>query len=297
MELLHGGYDGGGVLAIAMRGERIASAGRDGGVRLWRIVGEELVRTKYLNTSAIASALLLPGSEDGPLWAGFLDGSLRRWSSLSGEEPALTVSCRSPVLAIASCAELGVIAAATVNGTVELYAMHDGTPRGVWSPFTLDDSKEFAGARARSVAFVQDAPTGTWSIFVGGSDGSMARHQLVGSEADVATDGGSISLFDRSRAGEKAAPNHGGQVVALTPGPAGVLVSGAHDGTIRVWDVSSGAPSCLYGLQGYKVWLGSVCSDGARLISDGADNANNARLFGRGDVKWRLRRINGENDE
>ena len=38
--------------------------------------------------------------------------------------------------------------------------------------------------------------------------------------------------------------------------------------------VSSGeGPVCLYGLGGYKVWLGSVWSDGRRIVSDGRDNA------------------------
>jgi len=67
-----------------------------------------------------------------------------------------------------------------------------------------------------------------------------------------------------------------GSVVALTPGPPGLLISGAHDGTLRVWDLEGGAggePSCLYGLGGYKVWLGSVCTDGRRLVSDGMDNS------------------------
>ena len=33
-------------------------------------------------------------------------------------------------------------------------------------------------------------------------------------------------------------------------------------------------PRCLFGLGGYKVWLGSVCTgdNGLRLISDGSDN-------------------------
>ena len=37
-------------------------------------------------------------------------------------------------------------------------------------------------------------------------------------------------------------------------------------------DTPAEGPKCLYGLAGYKVWLGSICSDGRRLVSDGADN-------------------------
>ena len=36
MRELHGEYDGNGVLSVALCGSRVASAGREGGVRLWR---------------------------------------------------------------------------------------------------------------------------------------------------------------------------------------------------------------------------------------------------------------------
>jgi len=37
MRLLNGEYDGNGVLAVAMRGDRVASAGREGGARIWKV--------------------------------------------------------------------------------------------------------------------------------------------------------------------------------------------------------------------------------------------------------------------
>eukprot|EP00747_Dinoflagellata_sp_TGD_P009492 gnl/TRDRNA2_/TRDRNA2_119007_c0_seq1.p1 gnl/TRDRNA2_/TRDRNA2_119007_c0~~gnl/TRDRNA2_/TRDRNA2_119007_c0_seq1.p1 ORF type:complete len:508 (-),score=76.05 gnl/TRDRNA2_/TRDRNA2_119007_c0_seq1:64-1587(-) len=269
MEMLYGPYDGNGVLAIAMRGERIASAGRDGGVRLWRLVDEELELSHNLTTNALASALILP-EENGPLWAGFMDGSIRRWSSLGGEEPSLRVSCSSPVLAIAYCADLDLIAATTVNSTVELYSSKDGTPRGTWKPSDKD------GIRAQSVAFMQDMPTGGWSVCVGLSDGSIHRHWLISISKAAEEEPGVVSLldsvFDNSRAVARLEPDHAGPVVALTPGPAGLLVSGARDGSLRVWDLNAEKPNCLYGLAGYKVWLGSVCTDGKRIVADGSDN-------------------------
>ena len=37
LRLLHGEFDGGGLLAVGIAGECVVSAGRDGGARLWRM--------------------------------------------------------------------------------------------------------------------------------------------------------------------------------------------------------------------------------------------------------------------
>jgi WD40 repeat protein len=109
-----------------------------------------------------------------------------------------------------------------------------------------------------------------------GDEGSPAGAGGGGaSESEGANLGGS-SIFSEEREVEELLPSHGGQVVALTSTKDGLLVSGAHDGTLRVWDVlapeAGGGPKCLYGFGGYKVWLGSVCTDGRRLLADGSDN-------------------------
>ena len=90
----------------------------------------------------------------------------------------------------------------------------------------------------------------------------------------------SSSLFPTPA--EALMPPHGGQVVALCGRKGGLLVSGAHDGTLRIWDATATGtgmgkkgdvePRCLYGFGGYKVWLGSVTTDGTRLVADGCDN-------------------------
>jgi WD40 repeat protein len=51
----------------------------------------------------------------------------------------------------------------------------------------------------------------------------------------------------------------------------GLLVTSGIDGTMRIWDINT--EHYLYQFVGYKVWLGSVWTDGRRIISDGADNA------------------------
>jgi len=100
----------------------------------------------------------------------------------------------------------------------------------------------------------------------------------------------------------KLRPNHMGAIVAMASPAPGLLVTGAQDGNVRVWDVSyprnedegeeddddedddeeeaqyddvggkEMRPRCLYAMTGYKVWLGSIFANGKKLVSDGADN-------------------------
>jgi hypothetical protein len=77
-------------------------------------------------------------------------------------------------------------------------------------------------------------------------------------------------------------PPHNGPVVALASRSGGVLVSAGHDGVLRISQISASRinpervppPKALYGLGGYKVWIGNICIDdeGKRLLSDGRDD-------------------------
>ena len=186
-----------------------------------------------------------------------------------------------------------------------------GEPRGAWSPLAFDGSKGFKGSAARSVAFVQDDASGACCVAVGGDDGSLHLRWLADDgDGDGDGDGGAAAVaggdaFASGRPPQTLQPSHGGAVVALRGrDTSGLLVSGARDGTMRVWDLSAaaaagkgsddgggdgdgdggggggGAAKCLYGLGGYKVWLGSICTDGRRLVSDGSDNTVVVHDFG-----------------
>ena len=65
-------------------------------------------------------------------------------------------------------------------------------------------------------------------------------------------------------------PRHFGPCKCLASPLPGILVSAGQDGGMRVWDVAESM--CLYQFVGYKVWMGSLWTDGERLVSDGADN-------------------------
>ena len=141
MKLLHGDYDGGGLTALAFTAEHVVSAGREGGCVLWRIRSDgQLVQVAALRDGGeeqppVVSSLVLvlthaaDGSDGGgdvgggggggggegaaegclTVWAGCLDGSVRRWDvsdgtwtqRAAGTDVHLRVPSGSPVLDIA----------------------------------------------------------------------------------------------------------------------------------------------------------------------------------------------------
>jgi len=278
MRMLHGEYDGGGLLAIAFRGARIISAGREGGARVWRLCLErdELVPEGELSTGSLASSLYLQKDAD-VVWLASLDGSVSSWvlppvsagvnaDSAGSEQPTqpmagTVLKACAPVFSISVDEGLGLVACGTADGGVELFTL-TGQLRGRWLPAALD------GSSCRAVRIL--AVNGTNVLVAGGTNGQLVFRKFDPDLADC---------FEGSEEAQELEPAHNGQVVALEALPGGCLVSGAHDGTLRIWSLTD-EPKVLYGLGGYKVWLGSVCTDGRRLVSDGVDNSVVVHDFG-----------------
>jgi WD40 repeat protein len=279
--------------------------------------------TKAAVVSAIQITAATGAAEDGrddddddaqPLcvWLAGLDGLVRRWeyhpewAHTSGEAPlrdaaapkcSLTIRAESAVLDMAILEKRGLLACANAVGGVEIFSLEDGARVGSWYPLRLAEGEGRSGERARSVAFVPVCGEGTappsYCLVVGGSDGALHARFLGDDANDDAGDPGVGDPFAGAPPPLELTPSHGGACVALTPlgeAASGLFVSGAHDGTCRLWDLdwspdkglppSGGGvggggegPVCLFGLGGYKVWLGSVATDGRRLVSDGRDNS------------------------
>lgn len=257
-------------------------------------------------------------------------------------EPLHEMDLGAEVLSLSLDETIGCGVAGLADGRVTLFSLDDGEVLDSWKP----PFRGF-GTHARSALVVQNAAADddfadglvsslddkdddgdgdgddgkhedrgdVWSVAVGASDGTMFVRRL---NVDAAT--GRIcderpfhdTTEDANHAAGPLRPRHAEAVVALASPFRGVLVSGAQDGSIRVWDCSYPRlldleevqeyededglvdddtgdeaeanyddtgddkdlrPRCLYAMTGYKVWLGSVCTDGKRIVSDGSDNA------------------------
>ena len=179
---------------------------------------------------------------------------------------------------------------------------------GVWNPFA--DTND--ACHARSVAFVScgteqggddsdendDDPS--WSIVAGGGNGRLWVQEIHPSYYDhitttaspttaakktnnrnnnekgqrITSTAATMPPLFRENSMQQIKPSHRGPVLSMASRSGGILISAGHDGMLRVSSISKPVPKALYGLGGYKVWIGSICIDdeGKRLLSDGRDD-------------------------
>lgn len=106
VEDLYGKLDGGGVVAVAVRGDLVASAGREGGLRLWRIVrsfeqdeiaGDRLAPLGTLPGVERTIATSLKFDSDNLLWAACYDGTVRAYNMTGYDNDAVQFPPRKPV--------------------------------------------------------------------------------------------------------------------------------------------------------------------------------------------------------
>jgi len=348
LDTLYGQFDGGGVMALALKDDWIVSAGREGGAHLCRIVGieEKVFKGSRGGTSTQTSLSLqrmgrfaaLGRKEDGKpgpiitsisfdatgtLWMAGYDGLLRAFDyeerssfdkpdMLRQLEPLMQIDLGAPIVNLAINDELGCGVASTTEGAV-IFSLEDGEIYGKWNPLVKKVRKEFV----RSAILLKDdsnpnsEESPVWSLVCGGSKGSLFQRKLNVDRTGCLSESQPFLdqvVEDESTFPIKMRPNHMGAVVALSSPAPGLLVSGALDGSMRVWDYSEFGeddddeedideeeeddaesdqeleaqyddvqpndtrPQCLYALSGYKVWLGSIFSSSRKLVSDGADN-------------------------
>jgi hypothetical protein len=271
--------------------------------------------------------------DQGTLWAAGYDGILRGYDyeqtdvddqplMLRQKHPDHEVNLGSPILTISVHDEINCGVATTLKGVV-LFSLQDGRVITKWNPFETSKRGEFARSailvqtdkpqpiddEARSFGSSANSiyPESHWSVIVGGSKGTLYHRQL-GIEilnGNISERQPLMDLEDGSTE-RRIRPNHLGQIVAMGSPSTGLLVTGSHDGTMRVWDCSlyknddedeeddldgtpdisielvdedslttmnAKKPRVLYALSGYKVWLGSIFANDRKLVSDGADNS------------------------
>ena len=332
---LLGLYDAGAVTAVALDarhrwgtrrdggaelGALVASGGRDGYLRLWRVprdavddvdlpakkkkyrsdVGARLARcgaAKHPNV--VTSVTLDPATNT--LWTTCLDGVLRRWhvppfrdddndsetNTETETETALTLleslETSAPALCSSLCPLERVVYVGTADG--DAYAFDAGkTPLLAAGDRASDAPPPTSGALCRWSAHEAGATRAVAAAAGGCVTGSSTgpimawkfRRVSCADETENRNDG------DRARCENPTLVSkllgHVAAVVGLSTGNPAHLVSGAHDGTVRVWDMPklSDAPGARGADAG--VDLAGVIDD----ILRGSPNSETSDDFGSG---------------
>lgn len=201
------------------------------------------------------------------------------------------------------CEELQLGVCATADGGAALFHMYDGQ---FFAGIILSEA---SSTSARSVLILKQRNMRQYSVLCGTSDGvihSLPLNVIHHHADDETTTAARIDEENPFRVSETTdtaiKPRHVGPVMCMTSPGDGRFVSGGQDGALRIWycsntdDVARHSTDdatrtdnhtretiqqtkCMYALTGYKLWLGSACTDGKHLVSDGGENSVVVRDF------------------
>lgn len=226
-------------------GQRVATGSSDGTARVWSLASGELVATPFEDAAGQRTVEDARGivwsSDGGSLWAGGADGQVHEWDLATRSETAVTAIGHDDAI-IDAAVSADEHAMVTLGRDQDLRVWDMGERRPAATPVAD------LGVDLYGVAIGADAET----IAVG--DGRGAVH-VVSPNGDR-----------RELAG------HTGKVFGLAFLPNGRLVSGASDGSMRVWDVDAGqALVTRDGATPDAITSLAVTSTGDRVVTSSED--------------------------
>lgn len=223
---------------LARRDGSLATASRDGTVRLWSASGDTWRQDAVL-TGHTASVVALAEDREGRLWSASRDRTVRRWAAGSSQ---LIGHHEGAVLCLAALPS-GHMASGGADGVIR-----------VWS--------------------AQGAPLG---VLHGHTGWVWALVPLEGGRLASASEDGTVRLWNLETLREASSPvRMGAPVRALAALPSGGLLSGQSTGELSMWQLVETPHLALEPRGCRRVHSGAVCSiaplrDG-RVASGGEDD-------------------------
>ena len=266
---LLGLYDAGAVTAVALDARRsgvgggplVASGGRDGYLRVWRVprdavddvdlpvkkkkyrsdAGARLARRGAAKHPNVVTSVTLDPATD-TCWTTCLDGVLRRWhvpsddeneSDAAGVTLLESLETAAPALCSSLCPLERVVYVGTADG--DAYAFDAGkTSSSTAAGDGAVPPETSGGALCRWTAHEAGATravaAAAGGCVTGSSTGPIMAWKFRRGDGTRGAGDGAPALVSKLL-------GHVAAVVGLSTGNPAHLVSGAHDGTVRVWDM------------------------------------------------------------
>jgi WD40 repeat protein/tRNA A-37 threonylcarbamoyl transferase component Bud32 len=237
-------------MAVAPGGDRAATGGLDGLIRIWNLQTGEETATLSGHTWSVTSLAFSPSGDR--LVSGSLDGTVRIWDIRNATPIRVLEGHQAPVHAVAWSESGDKIASAAGDDLREVDELK------VWDATTGRARRSFR-SRSGMVTALAFGPDGT--LASAGTDGSVRiweidtgtqKHAVTGQDGPVnalafdskgstvfsAGENGTIRLWDPASGRERAhLVGHAGAIRALVVGLGGKLVASAGvDGTVRLWE-------------------------------------------------------------
>jgi WD40 repeat protein len=218
------------------------SAGSDNVVKIWDVDTGRQLRSFVGHTGSVTAAAFSPNGQY--IVSGSWDKTIKLWSVVTGQELQTFRGLLGPVTCLSVSSDGRRIVSASDDNTITIWDIDTAQELHSFSVKHNGTIKSVAySADSRWLAVETDRNLSIWNPNTGLMQRSLAGHVLSPDEKWlVVILNQDIELWNTRTSKARTLSGHTGEIVAIAfSSDARKIVSSSQDGTVKVWDIASGA--------------------------------------------------------